>query len=533
MNLDLEKLKKLSGKPVRRGRYTLDQIFTLAEEVLNTIKWNGNSSLLFISCSSPQFAPLFEHFTQNTPQKVSSDKASALIYHSKKTRFLNFRNNFSLILAATDGRRSALLAVQSSMQSAPSSVDGEDALFDIIFTMAPDSIKRCLGALADAFENSDLKSQLVPAFNSLLPEKNHPDDWNLFGVDIARCSDQHFTTTLEAEAWTRFGFKLEEKLGELQKPEETLRAFSDRLKARMAYDYLEISFLTNSFEEDVEPANWVRNDTGLGGKLLSIILKDSFLRGLTRRRSALVVTPQKFESIIDNPELLRVMELHRGILVPLVLGSRTHGVMKLFFRRKLNFDAQVKEWLITSGAILTRSLIRSWRYLAAQKMATIDGLTGLYNHRYFMDQLRKEFTRARRYRNWLSLILIDIDNFKHYNDTNGHLAGNKALVKIAKTIRRSVREMDLVARWGGEEFALLLPEINAKNGMIVAEKIRKEVENQRFRNERKQPEGNLTISLGVAENSANLKNYLELFNRADEALYQAKRSGKNRCASAK
>ena len=331
----------------------------------------------------------------------------------------------------------------------------------------------------------------------------------------------------------QFFFKLEEKLGGLQKPEETLQAFSDQLKARISYDYLEISFLTDSFEEDVEPANWVRNDTGLGGKLLSIILKERFLRGLTRRRSALAVTPQKFESIIDNPELLRVMELQRGILIPLVLGSRTHGVMKLFFRRKLNFDAQMREWLITSGAMLSRSLIRSWRYLAAEKMATIDGLTGLYNHRYFMDQLRKEFTRARRYRNWLSLILIDIDNFKHYNDTNGHLAGNKVLIKIAKTIRKSVREMDLVARWGGEEFALLLPEINAKNGMIVAEKIRKEVENQRFRNEHKQPEGNLTISLGVAENSAKLKNYLELFNRADEALYHAKRSGKNRCASAK
>ena len=156
----------------------------------------------------------------------------------------------------------------------------------------------------------------------------------------------------------------------------------------------------------------------------------------------------------------------------------------------------------------------------------------MYNHRYFMEQLKKEFTRARRYRNWLSLILIDIDNFKEYNDNNGHLAGNRVLIRVANTIKRSVREMDLVARWGGEEFVLLLPEINISNGMIVAEKIRKGVEAQRFKNERKQPTGNLTISLGVAENSKTLNSYRDLFNRADTALYKAKKDGRNRCASA-
>ncbi len=333
--------------------------------------------------------------------------------------------------------------------------------------------------------------------------------------------------------WVRFGFALEEKLGDLLNPEETLQTFSDLLKEQLSYDYLEITTLPNSLLDEAEALNWVRNDTGYGGKLLSIILNESFMKGLPLRRRPLIVELEKSHSIVKNPELLRVMELQRGILVPLTQNHRTHGVMKLFFQRRLHFDAGLKYWLVICAGILQRALTRSYQYQAAQKMATVDGLTGLHNHRYFMEQLKKEFTRARRYRNWLSLILIDIDHFKHYNDTNGHLAGDRVLKRVADTIRNSVREMDLVARWGGEEFALLLPEINARNGMIVAEKIRREVEAQRFRNQKKQPNGNLTISLGVAENSAELRNYREMFKRADEALYRAKQEGRNRCAAAK
>lgn len=335
-----------------------------------------------------------------------------------------------------------------------------------------------------------------------------------------------------SQDWIDFGFRLEEALGDLHKPEDTLQIFSDILKDQVSYNYLEISVLPEMLPEDGEPTNWVRNDTGYGGKLLSIILTDHFMRGLSRRRRPVAIRFASSNKIVENTELLRVMELYSGMLIPLIQEDKTHGVMKLFFNRRLRFTEERKEWLLTSASILQRALTRSWRYQAAEKMATIDSLTGLYNHRYFMDQLKKEFTRARRYRNWLSLIMIDIDHFKQYNDNNGHLAGDQVLKRVAQSIRESVREMDLVARWGGEEFALLLPEINAKNGMIVAEKIRREVEAQRFKNQSQQPNGNLTISLGVAENAAELKGYKDLFNRADAALYEAKHAGRNRCAVA-
>ncbi len=340
-------------------------------------------------------------------------------------------------------------------------------------------------------------------------------------------------SALENElAWTRFAFELEEKLGTLQDNEVILQTFSDHLKNRLGYDYLEISLQGNA-SCDIQPGDWVRNDTGYGGKLLSIILSPEFLHGLRWRRRPMVVDLQDPNPLVKNPELLRVMEVNSGILVPMCLGNCSHGVMKLFFHDHIEFEAEAQKWLLTSAAILYRSLRRSSQYLKAQKMATIDGLTGLYNRRYIMEQLAKEFVRSRRYRNWLSLIIVDIDYFKHYNDTNGHLAGDRVLKRVALAIRDSVREIDLVARWGGEEFVLLLPEINGENGMIVAEKIRREVESQRFKNERKQPNHNLTISLGVAQNSTDIKNHIDMFNRADAALYRAKLEGRNRCVFAK
>ncbi len=335
------------------------------------------------------------------------------------------------------------------------------------------------------------------------------------------------------QSWTEFGFKLEEKLGELLEPEETLQIFSDYLKQQIAYDYLEITFLPDAVPKDSEPLNWIRNDTGYGDKFLSLLLKSSFKRGLPRRRQAVVVSRDNCSRILNNPELLLIMELQCGILIPLTENRRTIGVLKLFFQKQLRFSGELKKWLTICAGTLQRAIKRAWHYQSAQKMATVDGLTGLYNHRYFMEQFQKEFQRARRYKNDLTLILIDIDFFKHYNDANGHLAGDRVLKKVARSIKNSVREIDLVARWGGEEFALLLPQINAKNGMIVAEKIRREVETLRFKNEKDQPNGKLTISLGVAENSPDLKSYREMFKRADAALYQAKHEGRNRCVSAK
>lgn len=356
---------------------------------------------------------------------------------------------------------------------------------------------------------------------------------NLVASDVTNTKTEHIKITKTDFDWFRFGFDLEEQLGDLLTPQETLQSFYSLLKKQLPLDYLEIFVLPTHVPKDVEKLSWVQNDTGYGGKLLSIILRDKFIQALPRRKQPLVVNLEKASQVIENSELLRIMELKAGILVPLTHKETTFGIMKVFFQRELTFSTHLKRWLLQCGSIAIRSLLRAWEYQAARRMATTDHLTGLANHRYFMEQLQMEFIRARRYQNWLSLILIDIDYFKQYNDLNGHLAGDRVLKRVAKTIKKSVREMDLVARWGGEEFALLLPESNIDSGMIVAEKVRREVEAMSIRNQKQQPNGNLTISLGVTANDTEVKTYREMFKRADTALYEAKHEGRNRCALAK
>lgn len=167
-------------------------------------------------------------------------------------------------------------------------------------------------------------------------------------------------------------------------------------------------------------------------------------------------------------------------------------------------------------------------------LSITDGLTGLYNHRHFYERLKMEILRAARYNHDLSLIIIDVDFFKHYNDNHGHLAGDIVLKGIADCIKSGVREIDITARYGGEEFAVILPEVDKKGALAFAERIRNIVASHPFPNKETQPNGNLTISLGVAafpEDTAVSDN--ALIQMADDAMYEAKELGRNRVATAK
>ncbi|MFQ5648806.1 MAG: diguanylate cyclase [bacterium] len=162
-----------------------------------------------------------------------------------------------------------------------------------------------------------------------------------------------------------------------------------------------------------------------------------------------------------------------------------------------------------------------------RQLAITDGLTGLYNYRYFREQLQQEINRALRHELNLSLIMIDIDHFKHYNDTNGHPAGDLLLREMGKLLKDNIRSIDVASRYGGEEFCLVLNETNKNAARIVAEKIRKLVEEHTFEFEEKQPTGRITISTGVATFPEDGKEFEVLVTRADERLYLAKQAGRN------
>jgi diguanylate cyclase (GGDEF)-like protein len=162
------------------------------------------------------------------------------------------------------------------------------------------------------------------------------------------------------------------------------------------------------------------------------------------------------------------------------------------------------------------------------RLMTVDGLTEVHNKRYFLDQIDKETSRARRYGRGFAIVMFDIDHFKKINDTFGHLAGDAVLRQLGQLVRTKVRRDDTIARVGGEEFGVILPEIDLEGGRVLAEKLRKAVEEAVFRFETTHLP--VTISAGVAAFDPASPEGTDPVKRADDKLYDAKRAGRNRVA---
>ncbi len=160
-----------------------------------------------------------------------------------------------------------------------------------------------------------------------------------------------------------------------------------------------------------------------------------------------------------------------------------------------------------------------------KKLSITDGLTNLFNSRYFYSQLKGEIDRSNRYNHPLSLLLLDIDKFKTYNDSFGHLAGDKVLVRLGKVIKSCLRKMDSAYRYGGEEFTVILPETVGPEAAKVAERIRGKVALEKFTNEQKKPII-ITISIGATEYRSQ-EDVTEFVQRADKAMYVSKQNGRN------
>ncbi|MEE9582837.1 MAG: diguanylate cyclase [Acidimicrobiia bacterium] len=163
-----------------------------------------------------------------------------------------------------------------------------------------------------------------------------------------------------------------------------------------------------------------------------------------------------------------------------------------------------------------------------RQSAILDGLTHVYNYRYFRDRIDHEVKREERSALSVSLLMIDVDHFKAFNDCNGHLHGNVALQELAALMSSVVRDTDVVTRYGGEEFAVILCGTRKGGALLVAEKIRKLVEETSFAGEKTQPGGTLTVSIGVATSPIDAIDSQNLIAKADAALFISKNEGKNK-----
>lgn len=216
------------------------------------------------------------------------------------------------------------------------------------------------------------------------------------------------------------------------------------------------------------------------------------------------------------------------LCVPMILKEQILGVINLHKKEVGGFSEREIRLVQAITAQAAIAIENARLYQQTRDLSNTDSLTRLANRRFFQAALEKEFAQARRYGANFSLIMIDIDHFKRYNDAHGHLQGDKVLRDVAQILQDNIRRIDLAARFGGEEFIILMPRTNKEGARAAAEKLRLCVAEREFMGAAEsQPEGRLTLSLGIAEFPEDADSLETLQDRADQALYQAKREGRN------
>ncbi len=227
----------------------------------------------------------------------------------------------------------------------------------------------------------------------------------------------------------------------------------------------------------------------------------------------------------------RVEDNHPGlrldIVGPLVHGSQVLGVLGIGSLGIHPQDEKLMFQLVTNLGSL--ALVNSEQRARLNEQATTDGLTGLLNKGYFIQrELAQMINRAEREAQPLSVFIFDIDYFKAYNDTNGHPAGDELLRSLAAILRQSLRPTDTCCRYGGEEFVVAMPEVEAEEALAIADRLRIRIADHVFPHEEKQPNRDVTISGGIAAFPHDGTSVQELIYHADIALYESKRGGRNR-----
>lgn len=302
--------------------------------------------------------------------------------------------------------------------------------------------------------------------------------------------------------------------------QEVLEGILDGITREFGFSDLSIMFLDEANQKLIMQAY-----RGRYARDTEISIDNGFTGYAIQKRELIYVDkiPSHLPDIESDPT-----NFSGEVAVPLIANDTVLGVLTVGTsgeRVLQSYDLDVFRSLASNIAM---TIAHAKHVAKVEVQAITDGLTGLYNYRYFRAILEQEFKRVVRYNRSLSLLMIDIDYFKHYNDANGHLMGDAALKTVADLLRASCRDIDFIVRYGGEEFAVLLPETNVKDAYLIAERIRASIAEYPFPNCQAQPNGALTVSIGIAEYPADADNDIDLIERADAALYQSKRCARNR-----
>jgi len=224
-----------------------------------------------------------------------------------------------------------------------------------------------------------------------------------------------------------------------------------------------------------------------------------------------------------NSEINAIETTIQGIVNQNLISSITTNLGEAMFL----FMTQLITFSLAIIALLVGLWYTTQKYLVEKKNALIDPLTELYNRKSVFFSLKRELRKTERFGHPTTVAMIDIDKFKSYNDTLGHIAGDRLLRKFSKIIAHTVRKYDIFGRYGGEEFIIVFPETKVEAAYKVCERLRKAVEDTKFYGEEKLPHKNVTISIGLAEIKGKKVRKETLIHNADQKLYKAKTTGRN------
>ncbi len=257
---------------------------------------------------------------------------------------------------------------------------------------------------------------------------------------------------------------------------------------------------------------------------------DIFDKWVMKQRQGLLVLDAKKDFRFSFAEAEYNRDFRSIIASPITSDNRVIGILRLDSRKPENYSPDDLRLLNIISNLIAISLQNALLYKETEELAIKDGLTELYVKHYFLEMYEEEYQRAVRANYDLSVLMIDIDYFKAYNDKFGHTAGDIVLRRVGAILNSIVREDDLIARYGGEEFVMALPKISKNEALMIAEKLRGIIESEVFLLRRERT--TVTISIGVATFPVDVRGKDDLIREADLHLLKAKRTGRNKVCAA-
>ncbi|BBB47175.1 eukaryotic-like serine/threonine-protein kinase [Pelolinea submarina] len=347
---------------------------------------------------------------------------------------------------------------------------------------------------------------------------------------VAIQNAQLFSEVAKSAEEMKILYEVSSEITERLNLEGVIKTLFDKLKIVTPIDLFNVAIL-NETEGIATFHMYQENEEQIALGPISVVDQPSFTRYVLEK-GKLVYIPDSFDDNSEFPQMNIVKapgHNERSILgIPLMLGKEKIGVLSLWAGRPNAYSDDQIRLVETIAHQASISISNAQMFEKIQSMAILDTLTGVYNRRYFYEYAENEIIRSQRYNNEMSLIMLDIDHFKLVNDRFGHLIGDETLKMIVNTCLSVLRKSDVLCRFGGEEFLVLLPETSQQDAVIAAQRICQTIAQQSLPTNSDLGPVTVTVSIGVTQLKSKEDSLQDLIDEADHALYEAKQSGRNR-----